>query len=135
MAGALHVLAVEQRQEFRVREVVAPSEDDQALDRLHRSQGFEMQFALGSADVGVGLLEDGEEQLVLALEVVVDELLVDAGALGDRLDPGAAEAVGRELGRRRGEDFLLRAIGVARADFYDVGGAGGHAGIIHQTVN
>ena len=61
--------------------------------------------------------------------------LVDAGALGDRLDARAAEAVRGELGRRRAQDLLLRAIGVARADFDDVGGAGGHAEIIHQTVN
>ena len=81
--------------------VVAPGEGHQALDRLQRVGRLEKELALGVADVGIGLLEDGEEQLVLAIEVVVDQPLVDAGALGDRLDPRAAEAVRGELGRRR----------------------------------
>ena len=85
-----------------MREVVAPGEGDQAADRLERVARLEVQLALGVADVGVGLLEDGEEQLVLAGEVVVDEPLVDAGALGDRVHARAAEAVRGELGRRRG---------------------------------
>ena len=120
-----------------MREVVAPGEDDEALDRRERRERLEVQLALGGADLGVGLLEDGEEELVLALEVVVDELLVDAGALGDRLDPRAAEAVRRELDGRRGEDLLPGAVGVARADLDDVGGGGArsHATIIHRTVN
>jgi hypothetical protein len=132
----VHVLAVEEGEELGVREVVAPGEDDQALDRAQRRERFEMQLALGGADVGVGLLEDGEEQLVLALEVVVDELAVDAGALGDRLDPRAAEAVRGELDVAAARILLLGAVGVARADLDDVGGGSrSHVGIIHQNVN
>ena len=111
-----------------MREVVAPGEGDQAADRLERIARLEVQLALGGADVGVGLLEDGEEELVLAGEVVVDELLVDAAALGDRLHARAAEAVAGELGHRRAQDLLARAVGIARADLDDGAGAAGHAG-------
>ena len=47
----------------------------------------------------------------------------------------AAEAVAGELGHRRAQDLLARAVGIARAEFDDGAGAGGHAAIIHQTVN
>ena len=135
VAGAVHVLAVEQGEELGMREVVAPGELDQRPDRLQRIARLEMQLALGVADVGVGLLEDGEEELVLAGEVVVDELLVDAAALGDLFHARAAEAVAGELGHRRAQDFLARAVGIARAEFDDGARPGSHAAIIHQTVN
>ncbi len=131
----MHVLAREQGQEFRVGEVVAPREGDQGADRLDGRQCLQVQRPLGGADVGVALLEDGEEELVLALVVVIDELLVDAGAFGDGLDAGAAEAVVGELAHRRAQDLLAAAIGVSRTDFDDLGCTCSHDVIIHQSVN
>ena len=79
--------------------------------------------------------KDGKEELVLAGEVVVDELLVDAAALGDGAHSRAAEAVAGEFRHRRAQDLLAGAVGIARADLDDGAGAGGHPAIIHQTVN
>ncbi|MGY4487667.1 hypothetical protein ACVWWR_006858 [Bradyrhizobium sp. LM3.2] len=44
---------------------------------------------------------------------MVDELLVDAGALGDLVDAGAGKAVPGELLARRGEQLLACGDGVA----------------------
>jgi hypothetical protein len=54
------------------------------------------------ANVAIGLLQHGLEQLLLVLEVVVDQALVQAGALGDAVHARAAEAELGELvaGRR-----------------------------------
>ncbi len=50
------------------------------------------------------LLEDRPQQRVLALEVVVEEPLCDAGALRDHADGRGGEAVVREQLERRRED-------------------------------
>ena len=41
----------------------------------------------------VGALEHGEEEVLLAAEIVVEHALVGAGALGDAVDARAAQAV------------------------------------------
>ena len=94
-----------------------------------------MQCALGFANIAVGLLEHGKKELVLAAEVVVDQPLVDAGALGDAVDARAAEPALGELVHRRGENLLLGAVGVTRARVSDSSGGVGHGQIIHQMVN
>ena len=62
----------------------------------------------------VGALQDGDEQLLLAAEVVVDHPLGRAGALGDLVDARAGVAVLGELARGDVEDLRARALGVAR---------------------
>jgi hypothetical protein len=57
--------------------------------------------------------QDRGEQLVLAVEVGVDELLVGPGALGDGVDAGAGEAMLGELAGRRVEDPFPGGLGVA----------------------
>ena len=64
---------------------------------LFRRQALEVELALLLADVLVDPFEHGEVERVLVAEVVVDELLVDAGALGDLVDAGAGKAVPGEL--------------------------------------
>jgi hypothetical protein len=113
----VQVLAVEQRDELRVLQVVVPGERDQLANRLDRVDLVEVQPLLGFADVGVGALEHREEQVVLAAEVVVDEALVQARALGDAVHARAGQAAGGELVARRREDGELRAVGIARTGF------------------
>ena len=115
-------------------EVVAPGEGHQAPIACERVARLEMQLALGRANVGIGLLEDGQEQLVLAGEVVVDELLIDAGALGDRPDPRAAEAVPAELASPREDLLRVRSASRERISTASAGRKA-MATIIHQTVN
>ena len=55
MRGPVQVLAVEQRDEFGMIEVVVPGERDQPPDRLDRLDLVEVQLLFGLADVGVGL--------------------------------------------------------------------------------
>ena len=116
---------------MRVREVVVPGELDQPANRGRGLEVLEAQGLFGLADVGVGLLEDREEQVVLAAEVVVQQALVDAGALGDALDPRTAEPGLRELGDRRIQDGLLGAVGIAGASLRQRDRKRRHACIIH----
>ena len=58
------------------------------------------------ADEGEHLAEQGAVERALALEVVVDHRLVDAGAAGDAIDAGAAEPALGELEGGGGEDAV-----------------------------
>ena len=61
-------------------------------DRGDRVDVIDLQLLLGLADAAVGVLEDGEVELLLAAEVVVDHPLRRARALGDVVDPRARVA-------------------------------------------
>ena len=62
--------------------------------------------AVRSRDGGEDAAEDLDVEGDLVVEVVVDHRLVDAGAAGDGVHRGAAEAVGGELGDGGVEDVL-----------------------------
>ena len=109
MPAFLQVLAVEQRGELRVREIVVPREPHQAANAFARLQRVELQVAFALADHPVGLFQHREEQVVLVAEVVVDHAHVDPGVGGDALDPRALRAVPGELGRGHLQDALARA--------------------------
>src|SRR5439155_8912943 len=94
-------------------EVVAPGELDQPLQRLARVAVLEVEVTLGVADMRIALLERGEEQLLFGAVVVIEHPLVRAGPLGDAVDARTAEAVARELDRRRVQNFGTRASGIA----------------------
>ena len=68
-----------------------------------------------AADRGVGALEHGHEQLLLAAEVVVDHPLRGARLVGDLVHARAREALVGELARRHLEDLRPSALGVALA--------------------
>ncbi len=78
----------------------------------------------GAVAVGDGLHAPGDErehpaeqgaiQSLLALEVVVEHRLVDAGAAGDAVDAGAGEAARGEFDRGGGEDGVRGDAGGAR---------------------
>src|SRR5690606_28265320 len=96
-------------------EVVAPDETAELLERLPRIVRIEPHAALGIAQLRVGLLEHGAEQLVLAAEVVIDHALARARALRDAFAACAGVAVPRELGARRLQDPCARRFGIAAA--------------------
>ena len=104
-------------------EVILPGEFSQPPDRLGRRHVTQVQPGFRFTDVGVGLLQHRQKQLVLAFEVV-EQALVDVGALGNAVHPRTAQAVLRKLVAGGQQDGLLRAVGIARAGF---GGLGGFA--------
>jgi len=101
MAGATAVLVVQKHDEIGVCREVIERGLDQFPDRLFRRQAFEIELALLLADIGVNPFEDSKIERVLVAEIVIDELLVDAGAGSDLVDAGAGEAVPGELQARR----------------------------------
>src|SRR5258707_1380623 len=77
--GAAAVLVVQKHNEIRVFREMVERGFDQFADRLFRRQAFEIELALLLADVLIDPFEHGEVERVLVAEVVIDELLVDAG--------------------------------------------------------
>src|SRR5262249_43891527 len=63
-------------------------------------------LAHGADDAGVGLLDDGEEQVFLGGEVVVDHADVRAGAARDGAQRGRVDAALEELVARGAHDAL-----------------------------
>ena len=78
------------------------------LDRLFRRQALEVELALLGADFLVDPFQHRQVQRVLVAEIVVDQLLVDAGARGDLVDPGAGKAVRGKFAPRRRQQLLAR---------------------------
>jgi hypothetical protein len=117
VAAMLQVFAVEQGEELGVRQVVLPGEFGQPANGLGGRHVGQVQLLLGGTDVGVGGFEHGEEELVLAGEVVVDQALVQAGALGHAVHARTGQPVLRKLVARGQQDDLLRAVGIACACF------------------
>ncbi|MNV66095.1 hypothetical protein D3C71_1588310 [compost metagenome] len=127
MPRLVQVGAVEQGQELRVVQVVGPGELHQPPDGSGGLQLQQVQLAFFFADVQVGLLQHGLEQLFLVFEVVVDQPLVQARALGNAVHAGAAQAMLGKLVPRGTEDGALGAICVAHALFGGDFGVFGHA--------
>ena len=117
MPRLVQVFAVDQRQEFRVVEIVLPGEAHEARDRLCRGELVEHQPLLGPADIGPRLFENGREQAFLAPEVMIDHALVDLRPLGDGIDPGAREAAAGEFKLGGGEEPALQLLRVADGRF------------------
>ncbi len=86
--------------------VVVEGELDQPLQRLQRRQVLDVQLAFALPDGLVGVLERAEIEAFLVAEIVVDHALAGAGAGRDLVDPGARQAVQRELLRRDLDDVL-----------------------------
>jgi hypothetical protein len=85
----------------RVLDVVVPRELDQPPDRLRRFHLGQVEVLLLAPDLGVGTLQDGEKEVLLLAEVVVEHPLVDACSLRDAVHAGAAEAeIGELIGGR-----------------------------------
>src|ERR1700674_6129795 len=86
----MQVLAIEQGEEFRVVEKILPGKGDQLADRFDRWQGEQVQLALGVAYGFVSIFQNREEQIVLALKVVIQHALVRPGATRHIFDSRSA---------------------------------------------
>ena len=73
-----------------------------------RRQALQIELALLGADFLIDPFQHREVQRILVAEVVIDQLLVDAGARGDFVDPGAGKAAAGEFAPRRRQQFLSR---------------------------
>ena len=67
----------------------------------------------GLNELDEGVFQHSVEQPFLVAEVRVDHPLVDAGPLGDAVDPRPGRAVGGELGRCGGQELLPRLVCIA----------------------
>ena len=111
--AAVDVLDGHQPDEGLVVDVVVEGELGEPAHRDDRVDVVDLQLLLGLADAAIGVLQDGQVQLLLAAEVVVDHPLRGARALGDLVDPGAGVArFGEDLGGD-GEHLGAGALGVA----------------------
>src|SRR5690606_6496864 len=106
------VVAVRQRDELGMGDLVLPGEADQAPQRVLGRPLVELEALLRLPHAGIGTLEHGQEERILAAEVVVEHAHVDAGLRGDAADARAAEPRGGELSRRGLEDLRPRALRV-----------------------
>ena len=113
--GAVDVLDADQPDEVRMRLVVVERQPGQLADRLDRVEVLDVELLLEAADEAVRLLQDGDVELLLAAEVVVDHPLGGAGLVGDLVDAGAGVAAVGELPGGDGEDVGPGPLGVADA--------------------
>ena len=93
MAGAAAVFVVQQHDEIGVCGEMVERALDQLPDRPLRRQALQIELALLRADLLIDPFQHREVQRVLVAEVMVDQLLVDAGAGGDFVDPRAGQSV------------------------------------------
>jgi hypothetical protein len=107
------VLVVEQHDEIRMRGEVVERTRDQLSDRLFGRQALEIELALLLADLLIDPFEYRQIERVLVTEIMIDELLVDSGAGGDVVDPGAGEAAIGKFPARRGQQLVAGAGRVA----------------------
>ena len=110
VAAAVQVLGVQQRDELRVRAVVAEHEADQLHQGFERPGFIQRQRALGLVHLGVDALQHGDEQAFLAAEIVVDHAVHGLGRGRDLVHRGAVVAVAREHPHRRAQDRLPRGL-------------------------
>src|SRR5262245_58490517 len=94
VTGVVQVLAVEQPDEMRVINIIVERELDKPTHACYGIQLLKMQICLLPSDLLVDVLENREEQVTLVAKVMVEHALVRAGALGNRIDPCAPEALG-----------------------------------------
>ena len=70
---------------------------DQFADRLFRRQALQIELAFMGPDFLVDPFQHRKIERVLVAEIMIDQLLVDAGTLGDFVDPGAGKAAPGEF--------------------------------------
>ncbi len=86
---------------------------DQLPDGAFRRQPFEVELALLGADLLVDPFQHREVERVLVAEIMIDQLLVDAGASSDLVDPRAGKAASGKFAPRRRQQLLAGGDGVA----------------------
>ena len=115
-ARLVQVLAVDQRDEFRIFEIVSPGEADEALQRGDGVILLDLELGFGLADPCIGVLQRDAEEFFLVAEVMVEHALVGLGAGGNVVDPRTAQPLAGEFGLGRGEDPCPRRVRIAGFD-------------------
>jgi hypothetical protein len=111
--AVVDVLDADQADEVRMGLMVVEGELGQAPDGRGRIEVLDVHALFGTADGAVGALEHGDEEPLLALEVVVDHPLGGARPRRDLVHARAREAVRRELVGGHVEDLAARPVRVA----------------------
>ncbi len=109
MPGAPAVLIVEQHDEIGMRGEVIERALDQLPDRPLGRQSLEVEPMLVVADFLIDPFQHGQIERVLVAEIMIDELLVDASAGRDFVDPRAGEAAPGEFAPCRRQQLVPRA--------------------------
>src|SRR3977135_419721 len=105
MAGAAAVFVSEQENKVRMRREMVEGTFDQPLDGLFRRQPLEVELALLGADFLVNPFKHRQVKRVLVAKIMIDKLLVDAGAAGDVVDPRPGKAAAGDFSPPRVEQF------------------------------
>src|SRR3984885_2256229 len=111
--GAVTVLVIEQDNKIRMPRQMVERALDQLLDGLFRRQSREVEFALLGADFLIYPFKHGEIQRVLVAEIMIHQLLVDAGAQRNLIDSCAREAIPGEFTPCRGQELAAGGDGIA----------------------
>ena len=113
MPGAVAVFVVEQHDEIRMR--ARWSKELSISFLMARSGGspVEIELTLLGADFRIDPFQHRQIERVLVAEIVIDQLLVDAGAGGDFVDPRAGQAVFRKFPPCRGQKLVPCRRGIA----------------------
>src|SRR5450755_8471 len=104
--GSAAIFIVQQHDEIGMRREVVERTLDQLLDGLFGRQALQVQLALLGPDLLVDPFEYGKVERVLVTEIMIDQLLVDAGSIGNFVDPRAGEAALRKLPSRRRQQLF-----------------------------
>ncbi len=111
VASLEQVLGGEDAEQLRIVPVVIPVERDELGECRARTREVQCQRFLAGDEIGIAMLDDVMEQLLLAGEVVIKHAVVALGRLADPVDPRPAIALARELddrGPQQGVAGLVR---------------------------
>lgn len=118
MRRAERIFIRKQPDEFPVLRQVVQREVDEPNDSVLRRQRLQIKITLPQADFGIGAFQRGAVEVVLATEIIIDQLLVQARTLRDAVNARAVEALFGEFRPGGGKDGVARRLTVLR------GGAG-----------
>src|SRR3981189_38544 len=97
MPGKMNVLDAHEANERRRADKMVEGVGDELAHSFERRKLLQREIVLLLAHLPIDALEALEVEPVLAAEIVVDQVLAGADALGDAIDAGAVEPVGGEL--------------------------------------
>lgn len=110
-----HACPIEQVMRRPSLVVIIEGYADIGLQRFFGTHRLDRHCRFGFADACISLIENGAVQAFLAAEMIVDHALAGVGALGDLVDPRAAQAFVGELLARDVEDVGLGISGTSAA--------------------
>jgi hypothetical protein len=113
----VQVLAVHQRDEFRIVEKIFPDEGNQGLGGRNGIKTVELQCRFTLAKLRVSILSHMAEQIVLVAEVMIHHALVGFCPRRDIINPRTPQTLFGKLRLRRRKDAPPRVIGISGSLF------------------